>query len=160
MIKGIKIVLRPIKDEDWPIIEQWGSDQDALRGAFQCFQLDHVPQLHQAYQQPELLTRASGLLLAETLQDQEIVGYVQYSQIPYPDADMPYPEIGFGVPQANAQGKGYAKEACKVLSRVHLCRLSRGAHHCLYRTRECPCSTRHGKHRVSTRRNMASFNFP
>jgi len=115
MIKGTNIVLRPIKDEDWTIIEQWGRDQDALWGPFQRFQLDHVPLLHQAYQQMGLLTRDTGFLLVETTQDQEIVGYVRYSQIPYPDADMPYPEIGFGIPQASAQGKGYAKEAVKLL---------------------------------------------
>ncbi len=115
MIKGTNIILRPIKDEDWPTIEEWGSDQNALWGPFQRFQLDHVPQLHQAYQQMGLLTRESGFLLIETNQEQEVVGYVRYTLIPYPDADMPYPEIGFGIPQANAQGKGYAKEAVKLL---------------------------------------------
>ncbi|MCA9922231.1 MAG: GNAT family N-acetyltransferase, partial [Anaerolineales bacterium] len=62
-----------------------------------------------------LLTRESGFLLIETNQEQEVVGYVRYTLIPYPDADMPYPEIGFGIPQSNARGKGYAKEAVKLL---------------------------------------------
>lgn len=115
MIKGTKIVLRPIKDEDWTTIEQWGRDRDALWGPFQRFQLDHIPLLRQAYQKTGLITRDSGFLLVETTQEQEIVGYVRYSQIPYPDADMPYPEIGFGIPHPNAQGKGYAKEAVRLL---------------------------------------------
>ncbi len=115
MIKGTNIILRPIKDQDWPTIEEWGSDQNALWGPFQRFQLDHIPQLRQAYQQMGLLTRESGFLLIETNQEQEVVGYVRYTLIPYPDADMPYPEIGFGIPQAGAQGKGYAKEAVSLL---------------------------------------------
>jgi len=115
MIKGTNIVLRPIEEKDWSIIEQWGKDRDALWGPFQRFQLDHVPLLRQAYQQMGLLTRDSGFLLLETLQDKEIVGFVRYSQITYPDSDTPYPEIGFGIPQASARGKGYAKEAVGLL---------------------------------------------
>jgi RimJ/RimL family protein N-acetyltransferase len=115
MIKGTKIVLRPIKDEDWTTIEQWGRDREVFWGPFQRFQLDHVPLLCQAYQQTGLLTRDSALLLVETIQDQEAVGYVRYSQIPFPDADMPYPEIGFGIAHANDRGKGFAKEAGGLL---------------------------------------------
>ena len=115
MIKGKRIILRPVQDEDWVTIEEWGQDQDALWGSFQRFQLDHLPLLRQAYQQMNLLTRESGLLLIETIQDQEVIGYMRYTLIPYPDADMPYPEIGFGIPKASAQGKGYAKEAVSLL---------------------------------------------
>jgi RimJ/RimL family protein N-acetyltransferase len=115
MIKGSKILLRPIEDKDWATIEVWGKDQNALWGPYQRFQLDHVPQLRQAYQKMGLLARTSGFLLVETIQSQEIVGFVRYTLIPYPDADMPYPEIGFGIPEKSAQGKGYAKEAVKLL---------------------------------------------
>lgn len=115
MIKGPKIVLRPIQDEDWSTIEAWGRDREALWGAFQRFQLDHVPQLRQAYQQMGLLTRESGFLLVETIHEEETIGYVRYTLIPYPDADTPFPEIGFGIPQTSAQGKGYANEAVKLL---------------------------------------------
>lgn len=116
MIKGTQIVLRPIRDEDWPTIEEWGRDPDGLWGPFQRFQLDHVPQLRHAYEQMGLLTRDSGFLLVETIQKQEIIGYVRYTLIPYPDADTPYPEIGFGIPEASAQGKGFAQEAVRLLS--------------------------------------------
>jgi RimJ/RimL family protein N-acetyltransferase len=115
MIKGSFIVLRPIQDKDWPTIEEWGQDQDALWGPYQRFQMDHIPLLRQAYQQTGLLKRESGFLLIETIQDQEVVGFVRYSMIPFPDADMPYPEIGFGIPKINAQGKGYAREAVTLL---------------------------------------------
>jgi len=115
MIKGANIVMRPIQEEDWPTIEEWGRDQNALWGPFQRFQLDHVPSLRQAYQKMGLLTRESGFLLVETIREKEIVGYVRYTLIPYPDTDTPYPEIGFGIPQESAQGKGYAIEAVKLL---------------------------------------------
>jgi RimJ/RimL family protein N-acetyltransferase len=115
MIKGANVLLHPIQADDWCIIEEWGSDPDALWGPFQRFQLDHVPLLRQAYQKMGLLTRESGFLLVETIQDQEVIGYVRYTLIPYPDADMPHPEIGFGIPLPTAQGKGYAKEAVGLL---------------------------------------------
>jgi RimJ/RimL family protein N-acetyltransferase len=115
MIKGARVVLRPIQDKDWPTIEEWGRDKDALWGPYQRFQLDHLPLLRQAYQQMGLLKRESGFLLIETIQDQEVVGFVRYSMIPFPDADMPYPEIGFGIPKTGAQGKGYAREAVALL---------------------------------------------
>jgi len=115
MIKGEKILLRPIEDMDWNIIEEWGRDKDALWGPFQRFQLDHIPQLQTAYQQMGLLTRESGFLLIETMPVGEVIGYVRFTHIPYPDADNPHPEIGFGIPDKNAQGKGYAVEAVKLL---------------------------------------------
>jgi RimJ/RimL family protein N-acetyltransferase len=115
MIKGDRIVLRPIQDKDWSTIEEWGRDKDALWGPYQRFQLDHLPLLRQAYQQSGLLKRESGFLLIETVQDEEVIGYVRYSLIPFPDADMPYPEVGFGIPKANARGKGYARESVGLL---------------------------------------------
>ncbi len=115
MIKGINIVLRPVQETDLAIIEEWGKEPNALWGPFQRFQLDHVPQLRQAYQKMGLLSRESGFLIIETIPAREAIGFVRYTLIPYPDADMPYPEIGFGIPEASAQGKGYAKEAIRVL---------------------------------------------
>ena len=115
MIKGLHVLLRPIQDQDWPVIEEWSRNREALWGAFQRFQLDHLPLLRQAYQQTGLLKRESGLLLVETLAVRQVVGFVRYTLIPYPDADLPCPEIGFGIPLANAQRKGYAREAVGLL---------------------------------------------
>lgn len=115
MIKGNHIVLRPIQDVDWAVIEAWGKDQDALWGPFQRFQLDHVPHLRQAYRHMGLLSRESGFLLVETIPAKETIGFVRYTLIPYPDPDMPCPEIGFGIAEASARGKGFAKQAVKLL---------------------------------------------
>jgi len=115
MIKGERILLRPIKDEDWAEIENWGADRDSLWGPYQRFQLDHIPQLRQAYQHMGLLSRESGFLLIETLQSHELIGFVRYTLIPYPDADTPYPEIGFGITKVAARGNGYATDALNLL---------------------------------------------
>jgi RimJ/RimL family protein N-acetyltransferase len=115
MIKGKDIILRPIQDQDWTTIEEWGQDRNGLWGAYQRFQLDHMPLLRKAYQQSGMLSRESGMLLVETISDPQVVGFVRYTLIPYPDADMPVPEIGFGIPVFSAQGKGYAKQAVWLL---------------------------------------------
>ncbi len=115
MIRGDRIVLRPIQDGDWAKFEAWGKRREALWGAYQRFQLDHVPLLREAYERTGLLGRESGMLLVETLDDQEVVGYVRYTLLRLPDADVPYPEIGYGIPEAQAQGKGYATEGVRLL---------------------------------------------
>jgi aminoglycoside 6'-N-acetyltransferase len=71
--------------------------------------------LREAYQQTGLLQRKSGILLIETLKDQQVVGYARYTMLAFPDADLPYPEIGFGIPEVSARGRGYALEAVKLL---------------------------------------------
>ena len=115
MITGEKVVLRPIRDEDWEIIGSWAESRDALWGAFQRFQLDHLPLLKQAYQRSGLLTREGGMLLVETIEDSQIVGFVRYSMLSVPDGDHPHPEIGFGVPEVSARRRGYGKEAVALL---------------------------------------------
>jgi len=115
MIKGERVLLRPIKGDDWQILEAWGQNRAALWGPFQRFQLDHLPLLHEAFQQTGLLKRESGFLLIETIEHGDVIGFVRYSMLPIPDSDLPYPEVGFGVPDIDAQGKGYAKEGLSLL---------------------------------------------
>jgi len=115
MIKGSRLNLRPIQEKDWEVIERWGQDRLAMWGPFQRFQLDHIPLLRQAFQKTGLLSRESGWFLIETCEDQRVVGFVRYTLIPFPDSDAPQPEIGFGLPDFPAQGKGYATEAVRLL---------------------------------------------
>lgn len=115
MIKGNRILLRPIRDEDWSKFEGWGRSRDALWGPFQRFQLDHLPQLREAYQETGLLSRESGIFMIEIVEDQQVAGFVRYTMLGIPDADLPYPEIGFGIPEVEARGKGYAKEGVRLL---------------------------------------------
>lgn len=115
MIKGKNVLLRQIRDEDWMMFENWGKCRDALWGPYQRFQIDHLPLLREAYQKTGLLSRESGFLLIETIEEQHIVGFVRYSMLSVPDADHPYPEIGFGIPEVSARGKGYGKEGIELL---------------------------------------------
>ncbi len=115
MIKGTRIRLRPIQDPDWPLIEEWAQNRDAFWGEFQRFQLDHLPMLREAYQKSGLLRRESAFLLIETIEDRRVIGFVRYTLLPFPDSDIPYPEIGFGIPDANLRGRGYANEATALL---------------------------------------------
>jgi aminoglycoside 6'-N-acetyltransferase len=115
MIRGNRVLLRPIRDEDWPKFEEWGKSRDALWGPFQRFQMDHMPLLREAFQHTGLLRRESGFLLIETTKDQQVVGYVRYTMLNLPDADLPYPEIGFGIPEVSARGEGHAQEAIRLL---------------------------------------------
>jgi RimJ/RimL family protein N-acetyltransferase len=115
MIEGSRILLRPIQERDWALLEAWGERRAGLWGRFQRFQLDHLPLLRRAYAQTSLLSRESGFLLIETRLDRQVIGFVRYTLIPYPDSDLPHPEIGFGLPEASVQGKGYAKEALQLL---------------------------------------------
>jgi RimJ/RimL family protein N-acetyltransferase len=115
MIEGNRVLLRPIREEDWPKFEEWGKSRDALWGPFQRFQMDHLPLLREAFQKTGLLTRESGFLLIETIEEQQPVGYVRYTMLGLPDADLPYPEVGFGIPEVSARRQGYAQEAVRLL---------------------------------------------
>jgi len=53
--------------------------------------------------------------MIETLEDQKAIGFIRYTIISFPDADIPYPEIGYGIAEVNERGKGYACEAVKLL---------------------------------------------
>ena len=115
MIEGSRILLRPIREEDWQIVEGWGQRREALWGQFQRFQIDHMPLLREAYRQTGLLSRESGFLLIEVLTQQQVVGFVRYTLLQFPDADFAYPEIGFGIPELSARGRGYGAEAVQLL---------------------------------------------
>ncbi|KAA3645824.1 MAG: N-acetyltransferase [Chloroflexi bacterium] len=115
MIKGKKVLLRKIRDEDWEMFEKWGESRDALWGPYQRFQIDHLPLLKEAYQKTGLISRDGGILMIERLDDQQVVGFVRFSMLSIPDSDCPCPEIGFGVPDQSARGKGYGKEGLALL---------------------------------------------
>jgi RimJ/RimL family protein N-acetyltransferase len=115
MLRGERICLRPITEDDWPTIEEWGRSRESLWGEYQRWQLDHLPQLRRAYQSNRLLSRASALLLIERLEDNRAIGFVRYTLSPFPDADLSHPEIGFGIAEKEARGKGFAQEALALL---------------------------------------------
>jgi len=115
MIKGERVTLRRLRDDDWPRLEAWAEDPEALWGPFQRFQLETARALKDAYDKTGLFTRESGLLMVEPAGGGEPVGVVRYTLHPLIDPDMPTPEIGFVIADRSARGKGYAKEAASLL---------------------------------------------
>jgi RimJ/RimL family protein N-acetyltransferase len=115
LLVGRKIRLRPVHDEDLATFERWGRSRAGLWGPFQRYQLDHVRRLQEAYARTGLLDRAGAVLLIETLDDGRVVGFVRYTLTAYPDADCPWPDIGFGIGDEADRGKGYAREAVGLL---------------------------------------------
>jgi RimJ/RimL family protein N-acetyltransferase len=117
MLKGKRITLRGITDQDWKHIEEWAQEPDALFGPYQRFQIDLLTELREGYEKTRLLTRDSAFLIIEITDDKRSIGVVRYRPLPLPDQDLPVPEIGFAVTDASARRKGYAKEAVEVLVR-------------------------------------------
>ena len=129
MIIGKRIRLRPIKDEDWKIIQLWGENPDAFWGAYQRFQIDHIPLLRAVYDENRLLTRESAFLLVEITETQQIIGYVRYTLSRFPDVDIPHPtglsEFGDRVGVKSAGGKAL-DEATTLDNRITDIRSSKG----------------------------------
>lgn len=116
MITGSHVRLRPVREEDWLLFEKWGQEREALWGSYQRHQMDHLPALRQAFQEGGLLSRDFGFLLIETLAEEQVVGFIRYTLIRFPDTDFPHLEVGFGIPEIQARGKGLAKEALFLLA--------------------------------------------
>jgi len=117
MLKGKRIILRRVREGDWPDIERWAEEPDAFFGAYQRFQVDLLGELKEGYEKTGLLTRDSAFMMVELVEGKRAIGVVRYRPLGLPDEDLPVPEIGFAIAEESARGKGYAKEAVEVLVR-------------------------------------------
>jgi len=115
MLEGALVRLRPVEEKDLGLLEQWGRSREGLWGSYQRFQLDHLPMLVSAFRENGLLSRDFAILLIEDVSDESVVGFVRYTLLRFPDADLPYPEIGYGVPDDANRGRGVATEATRLL---------------------------------------------
>lgn len=114
MIDNGVIRLRPVRAGDWEMIESWAGEHD-LWGPFQRVQPEHVSLLRAAFEKNGLVSRESALLLVEVLDGGQVVGFVRFALAPFPDADNPQPEIGFGVPDQVHRGRGHITAAVALL---------------------------------------------
>jgi len=117
MLKGKRVILRRVRDGDWPDIERWAEEPDALFGAYQRFQVDLLGELKEGYEKTGLLSRDSAIMIVELVENKQAIGVVRHRPLGLPDEDLPVPEIGFAIAEAGARGKGYAKEAVALLVR-------------------------------------------
>ncbi len=117
MLNGKRVTLRRVTDDDWKQIEMWAQDRGALFGPHQRFQVELLSELKEAYRKTGLLSRDSAVLIIEVVDGKRPIGIVRYRPLPFPDTDLPVPEVGFAVADPRARGKGYAKEALGILVR-------------------------------------------
>jgi RimJ/RimL family protein N-acetyltransferase len=115
MLVGEHVVVRPLGEPDLEILLGWGRSPSAFWGPYQRFQMDYLQHLRDSYRRDGLLTREAGVLLIETAPEREAIGFVQYALRGPPDEATPHPEIGFGIPEISARGRGYAAEAVSLL---------------------------------------------
>lgn len=115
MLCGKRVVVRPMRDEDLPTLAVWSADPDKAAGPYQRFQLEHGRLLAAMYAQTGLVGRESGFLMVEVASEQKTIGFVRYTSSPFPDADVPGIDIGYGIADADYRRKGYATEALVLL---------------------------------------------
>jgi RimJ/RimL family protein N-acetyltransferase len=115
MIKGKSVLLRPLRDEDMPLLEGWACNRETLAGPYLRYQLDHLTGFREGYRQDGLLTRQRGILLIEREDDACPVGIVSYKLAEFVDDDAPHPAIGFVVADPGARGQGLGTEAVRLL---------------------------------------------
>jgi RimJ/RimL family protein N-acetyltransferase len=115
MLRGKRVIVRPVRADDLPTLGAWSTDPEMIVGPFQRFQLEHGRLLANTYAQTGLITRENGFLLVELVGEQKAIGYVRYSTGPFPDPDVPAIDIGYGIAEPQMRGKGYATEALSLL---------------------------------------------
>jgi aminoglycoside 6'-N-acetyltransferase len=115
MIDGKRVLLRRVGENDWPQLEAWIDDPEALWGPFQRFQPDMLGALKQAHTGTGLLTSESGMLVVQEKVSSKPIGVVRFGNRPMIAGDPPMLDIGFVIADKASRGKGYATEATKLL---------------------------------------------
>ena len=115
MLRGKRVIVRPILDEDLPVLGAWCADPAKAVGDYQRFQMELGRELAGLYGQNGLIARESGFLIIQLLEDQKPIGLVRYTSSSFPDPDLPGVDVGFAIAELAYRGKGYAAEALTLL---------------------------------------------
>ena len=115
MLRGKRIVVRPMRDEDVPVVAAWAADPAKASGDFQRFQLEHGRLLTGMYAQGGLIGRDSGFMIVELVAQRKQIGFVRYNTGQFPDPDIASVDIGYGIAEPEHRGKGYATESVALL---------------------------------------------
>ena len=115
MLHGKKIYLRPVRQDDLPILAARANDL-AFLTEFNFFGLHQHHGLEKDFQQNGLLSQEYGTLLVVTCESEQVVGDVSYRQVRYGPggASIAY-NIGI-VLVPEHRGKGYGVEAQELLA--------------------------------------------
>jgi aminoglycoside 6'-N-acetyltransferase len=115
MLHGDKIYLRPVRQDDLPILSTHVNDI-AFQTEFNFFELHQHNALEKDFQEDGLLSQEHGTLVVVTCESDQVVGDVGYRQVRYGPGDMSIAyNIGIGL-APEYRGKGYGVEAQKLLA--------------------------------------------
>ena len=115
MLHGEKIYLRPIRQDDLPILAARANDI-AFLSEFNFFGLHQEIGLEKQYHEDGLLGPQRGTLVVVTCDSDQVVGDVSYHQVRYGPGDTSI-AYNFGISLApEHRGKGYGVEAQQLLT--------------------------------------------
>ncbi|HEY7415623.1 MAG TPA: GNAT family protein [Ktedonobacteraceae bacterium] len=115
MLYGEKIYLRPVRQEDLPLLIARANDL-AFLTEFNFFGLSQSNNLEKEFQEDGLLSREHGTLVVVTCEDEQIIGDIGYRQVRYGPGNMSM-AYNFGIVLApEHRGKGYGVEAHQLLA--------------------------------------------
>ena len=115
MLHGEKIYLRPVRQDDLPILAARANDL-AFQTEFNFFGLQQHNGLEKDFQEDGLLSQEHGTLVVVTCESDQVVGEVGYRQVRYGPGDMSIAyNVGIGLAPEH-RGKGYGVEAQVLLA--------------------------------------------
>jgi RimJ/RimL family protein N-acetyltransferase len=114
MIKGERIVLRPVERDDLPTLQSWTNDEDA-NGSYNMFGLEGRQGMERGFGETGLIDERHGMLVVATLAG-ELAGTMSYHQVKYgPNSGSRAYNIGISLLAAH-RGNGYGPEAQRLLA--------------------------------------------
>lgn len=113
MLHGEKIYLRPVRQDDLPILAARANDIAYLT-EFNFFGLHQHNHLEKHFQEDGLLSQEHGTLVVVTYESEQIVGDISYRLVRYGLKSNAY-SIGI-VLAPEHRGKGYGVEAQRLLA--------------------------------------------
>jgi RimJ/RimL family protein N-acetyltransferase len=115
MIQGEKIYLRPVQQDDLPVLAARANDISFLT-EFNFFGLQQHNGLEKYFQEDGLLSQEQGTLVVVTCDSGQVAGDVSYRQVRYGPGVMSI-AYNIGIVLAPEQrGKGYGVEAQRLLA--------------------------------------------
>ena len=114
MLHGEKIYLRPVRQDDLPILTARANDI-AFLTEFNFFGLQRHNGLERQFQEDGLLSQERGTLVVVTCESDQVVGDVNYRRVRYGGEGSIAYDVGIALAPEH-RGKGYGVEAQQLLA--------------------------------------------